>query len=221
MNEYEFEPVRGLPELLPAGESLLWRGEPDWRSLARRVFHVRKVAFYFGLLLTVSVLARIYAGAPAADIAATASWQISLAVTALAILYFLAWLYARTTVYTLTSDRLVLRFGVALPMMINIPWSKIVGVDLCEHGDGSGDIVFTVDPQRRLSYLMLWPQVRPWRFSPVMPAVRCIPDAGAVALRLGELLRERFADSADRGPQRTAPEARPTVDIGARTATAG
>lgn len=220
MNEYDFEPVRGLPELLPANESVLWRGEPEWRGLARRVFHVRKVAFYFGLLLAVSVCTRAYAGAPSADILATASWQISLAVTALGILYFLAWLYARTTVYTLTSNRLVLRFGVALPMMINIPWSKVVKVDLCDHGNGSGDILFTLDPERRLSYLMLWPLVRPWRFSPVTPAVRCIPDADSVALQLGELLRERFAEAEDaRQPQQT-PAARPIIDVGARTAAA-
>ena len=33
--EHEFEAARGLPELLPAGERVLWQGSPDWRGLAR------------------------------------------------------------------------------------------------------------------------------------------------------------------------------------------
>ena len=48
---FDFEPVRGLPALLPAGEKLLWQGSPDWRSLAVRAYHVRKIAIYFLLLV--------------------------------------------------------------------------------------------------------------------------------------------------------------------------
>ena len=39
-----------LPEPLPAGESVLWQGRPEWRGLALRAFHVRMVAIYFALL---------------------------------------------------------------------------------------------------------------------------------------------------------------------------
>ena len=48
MSEYATEPVKGLPELLPTGERMLWQGQPSWRALAIRVFHVRKIAIYFG-----------------------------------------------------------------------------------------------------------------------------------------------------------------------------
>ena len=51
VHEHEFEPQHGLPERLPAGEHLLWQGTPDWRVIARRVFHVNKVAAYFALML--------------------------------------------------------------------------------------------------------------------------------------------------------------------------
>ena len=33
MSEYDHEPVRGLPGVLPSGEALLWQGAPEWRSL--------------------------------------------------------------------------------------------------------------------------------------------------------------------------------------------
>ena len=196
MNEHEFEPVRGLPELLPAGERTIWRGEPDWRSLARRVFHVRKIALYFGLLIAFSITSKLVGGESIAAVVSAASWQLTLALSALGILFFLAWLYARTTVYTLTSERLVMRFGVALTMAVNIPWTRIVKADLLLHGDGTGDIVFTVDPERRMSYILLWPLVRPWHFSPVMPAIRSIQDADAVAAQLGDVLRKRHQQPA-------------------------
>jgi hypothetical protein len=191
MSEHDLEPVRGLPEILPAGERMIWQGEPDWHSLARRVFHVRKVTLYFGLIMAATIATKLFAGASLEAIAVPLSWQLTLAASAIGILYFIAWLYARTTVYTITSERLVMRFGVALPMMVNIPWSKISGVDLLAHGDGTGDIAFTVDPTRRTSYLLFWPQVRPWRFSPVTPAVRCISGADSVAADLAQVLQHR------------------------------
>jgi hypothetical protein len=53
VGEYEHEPVRGLPEYLPDDETLVWQGEPDWRVMARRVFHLRSVGIYFALLIAV------------------------------------------------------------------------------------------------------------------------------------------------------------------------
>ena len=54
-HEHEFEPQHGLPERLPANEHILWQGSPDVGAMARRVFHLRKVAFYFALLLAAHV----------------------------------------------------------------------------------------------------------------------------------------------------------------------
>jgi hypothetical protein len=49
-DDFEFEPIRGLPAMLPAGERLLWQGTPNWRGLAVRSYHVRKIAAYFAFL---------------------------------------------------------------------------------------------------------------------------------------------------------------------------
>jgi len=32
-DDFAGEPVRGLPEKLPAGERILWQGMPDWHPL--------------------------------------------------------------------------------------------------------------------------------------------------------------------------------------------
>ena len=59
---------------------------------------------------------------------------------ALAILLVLAWASARTSVYTITSKRIVMRIGIALPMALNIPFRLIGNAALKTQSDGSGDI---------------------------------------------------------------------------------
>ena len=45
--EYEDEPIPGLPGRLPPGEDIIWQATPDWRGVARGVFHTRLVAAWF------------------------------------------------------------------------------------------------------------------------------------------------------------------------------
>ena len=125
----------------------------------------------------------------------TISWQVVLAVSAFFVLFILARAYARTTIYTITEERLVMRFGVAVPMMINIPWSKIAAVNLQKFDDGTGDIEFVVEPGHKLSYWVLWPNVKPWHFSQVTPTLRSITKADEVAVLLGEVLRAKYPSS--------------------------
>lgn len=221
MNEYEFEPIRGLPELPPEHETIIWQGEPALSGMARRVFHVRKVGIYFAIVLAASLAAKWSAGEAVASLIATATWQLTLAVCALGLLFGLAWLYTRTTVYTITSQRLVMRFGVALPMMINIPWSKIEEVDLCSHADGTGDIAFTVSQDRRMSYWMLWPHLKSWKFSPVTPMLRSIDGASEVAAELAGTLSAKYpqyVNQPGRRPEISAAE--PDLPTRARAAAA-
>ncbi len=191
MNEHETEPVRGLPDYLPAGEHIVWQGEPDWRQLARRAFHTRKIALYFVLLIGIHIGFRLADGAALPDAIKGAAWLAALGLLAVTLLGTLAWLYGRTTVYTITDQRLVMRFGVAIPMMINIPWHKIDAADLKSHGRGTGDIVLTPARDQKLSYWLLWPHVRPWHFSPARPMLRGLSDAESVAAHLGRVLGAR------------------------------
>lgn len=188
VGEYEDEPVRGLPEYLPAGETLVWQGEPDFSTLARRVFHVRSVSIYFAALIAIHVGLQFRDGATGlAQILLGSGWMLGLGVVALLILATLAWAYARSTVFTLTNKRLVLRFGVAMPMMVNIPLSIIEAADMREFGDGCGDVVLSLAPSKRLSYMMMWPNVRPWKFNPTQPALRSVKDVRGVAEALASV----------------------------------
>ncbi|MEQ8514619.1 MAG: photosynthetic complex putative assembly protein PuhB, partial [Chromatocurvus sp.] len=122
------------------------------------------------------------------------AWQAGLSVVTLGILGSLAWLFARSTVYTITNKRIVLRFGVAIPMMINLPFDRLHAADLRGFSDGSGDIALRLEDGERISYWALWPHARPWTFSPVVPMLRNVPDAQRVASQLAAVVAARGAD---------------------------
>jgi hypothetical protein len=188
MNEYEYEPIRGLPERLPEGEYIIWQGEPEWGALARRVFHVRAVMVYFALLLAWYLWTRVSTGTSPVGLLSAASWPLMLGTTALIILYGLAWAFARSTVYTLTNRRIVMRFGVAIPMMINVPLDKIESADLAAYGE-FGDIALTLAPGERISYLALWPHARPWHIARVKPMLRGLPNVAVATALLADAVQ--------------------------------
>ena len=193
VTEYEYEPVPGLPERLPQGEEILWQGAPRWDVLARRAFQVRKVGLYFLLLVIWAVAWDIQGGR---DPVVSAFWLVVAAALAIGLLTLLARAMARSTLYTITNHRVVMRFGVAIPMTINLPFAKITAAALRDHGDGSGDIPLALAPGTRTSYLVLWPHARPWHFSPAEPMLRGIPEAQRVARILADALRANAADRA-------------------------
>ena len=177
----ELEAAPGLPEQLPPGEKVLWRGSPEWRMLARNTFHLPLLAGYFLLLLTIRGAMAIWSGA---EISAVLQNLAVLAVPGLAVggLFALgAWLIAQTTIYTVTSRRLVMRFGLALPLNINLPFSRIQAASVRYYADGFGDIPLSLDQSHRASYIVLWPHVRPWQFRRPEPMLRGIGNARAVA----------------------------------------
>ena len=202
VTEHEDEPVRGLPNYLPDGEQLVWRGEPDFRVMARRVFHVRSVAIYIGVLLAAHLGIQWYNGGDLVSVALGSSWMLGLGAAAVGILALLAWAYTRSTVYTLTNKRLVLRFGVALPMMVNLPLQILGSADLRRYSDGSGDIMLTLAQKKKLSYTLLWPNIKPWQFKPVVPALRCLPAVDDVAETLARTVEN--VDDAAAGTDETA-----------------
>ncbi len=190
MNEYEHEPIRGLPEELPEDEYILWQGVPEWGALAKRVFHVRAIALYFFLLVAWYLSAKFSAGASPEEVLAASTWPLALGAGALGILLVMAWAFARSTIYTLTNRRIVLRFGVAIPMMINIPLEKLESADMAQYGDELGDICLTLAEGERISYMALWPHARPWHYGRVKPMLRSVHNPRLAATLLAEAVSE-------------------------------
>jgi hypothetical protein len=193
-----------LPERLPEGERLLWQGAPDWRRLAQHAFHIRGLALYFGAIVAYCLASAIIDGKPLHDAAVSTALLTGTAMVPIAFLTAYAWLVSRSTVYTVTDQRVVLRFGIALPMTINLPYRKIEAAALRPLANGSGDISLLLNPADKLAYLVLWPHARPWRLKRPEPTLRAIPDA----VRVGQLLARALAASADM-PAPVAPEVQP------------
>lgn len=187
--EHDFEPIRGLPGDLPAGETILWQGEPDWTLMARRVFRVDWVAAYFVLLM----LWRVVDGtANGHDLGAALVAAVSVApigIFGLGLLVGLAYLNSRTTVYTLTNRRLVMRFGAAMTKAINIPYKIIESAAVNQLADGSGDVALQLVKPNKISIVLLWPHARPGFIVQPQPSLRCLRDAAKPAAVLAEALR--------------------------------
>lgn len=193
--EHDYEPLPGLPELLPAGEFIRWQGRSDWRDLAISAFHVRKLAVYFLLILALRLGLQAQAGVPMAESATSAMALTALALICLGLLTGLAWLMARATSYTLTNKRLVIRCGVAVSMTVNLPFSRVVSAGVRERKGGFGDLPILFDEQTRPSWIILWPHVRPWSYAPVQPMMRSLPNVAKVARILSEALREHALEA--------------------------
>ena len=170
--EYDSEPVRGLPGVLPKDERILWQGSPAWMRLAVEAFHVRPVALWFAVFVGWAAIGGNWVGA-----------GITLGIGAIAVglLALLAYTAARTTVYTITNKRVVLRIGIALPKCINLPLAQVAGADLSLAKDGSGNIALTLAGEQRLGWVGLWPHARPWAISKPKPMLRAVTEAAMVA----------------------------------------
>ncbi|MGA2993997.1 photosynthetic complex putative assembly protein PuhB [Bradyrhizobium sp.] len=177
-----------LPAPLPAGERVIWQGKPSFKGLALRSFHIREVALYFGLLMMWKLWSTWSHGGSLGEALNSVVWLIIPAVSAIAVLAGLAWLFRRAACYTITTKRVLFQFGVALPMTMNIPLSKIANAALKTYRDGSGDIPLRVCDSKRVSYVLLWPHIRPWRLRTPEPMLRALPDAAIAAARLSEAL---------------------------------
>lgn len=199
VREYDDEPVHGLPAELPEGERIVWQGSPCPLRLAKTAFHLRAVAGYFALLVAAMAGSRLMAGEGAAAAFDAAFWTMVPAMLAIGLILFLGWAYARGTVYTLTNHRLVIRTGLALTAAVDIPYSVIDGAALKSYGDGTGDLVIQTRDGERASWVMLWPNTRPWCWRQPQAMLRVIPEANLVATLLTrELRREaRMEDAAE------------------------
>ena len=174
--------------ILPQGESILWQGQPTASAFALRVFHLRLVAAYFGLLFLGRVAVGMLDDQPLQDVLASASRVFIPAVISLVILGGLAVLYSRTTRYSITNRRVLLQFGAVLPMTLNVPLAQVASAGLKTYSDGSGDIPLALITEKRLSILLLWPHLRPWRLNQVEPMLRSVPQARVVADTLAKAL---------------------------------
>ena len=184
-DDFEIEPVKGLPGTLPQGERILWRGRPDTMALARESLNVNWVLGYFAIL-TLWRFVTVVDLMPMGQAIGAAIPFLVMGAVVYALLLGVAYVQARCTVYTITSARVVMRIGAALTLTLNLPYRELGNAALDLRRGGTGTIALDTLGQTKLGYLVIWPHARPWRFGKTQPALRCIPDAQNVAAILAE-----------------------------------
>jgi hypothetical protein len=160
-----------------ANEKVLWKGRPSLGLFARTAFHTRTLGLYMGALIVIALATGRNDAAIVAAVLGTAL---------LAILYTIAWLSTRSTLYILTDERLIMRIGMAIETRINIPLKQITAAHFRPRSKGHGDIAFELAGDRLLGTVILWPHMRPWHYNRPQPMLRAVPDAAALAQTIAE-----------------------------------
>jgi len=190
-HEYDFEASPGLPEPLPAREKILWQGAPQWRAMAWHVFHVRKIALYFGLMWLWQAAYLWERGSELTDMVQALSISASLAVMGLGLLLGSAWMSARNALYTITDRRVVMRYGIALTLTYNLPFARIDAADVrLWNTQGVGDISLQLNRSDRIGWVHLWPHNRPWHMKHPQPSLRCVANASEAGRVLAQAWTE-------------------------------
>ena len=183
--DFDFEPVPGLPAELPQGETIVWQGRPDAMRLAREAFKINWILGYM-LAIVVWRSGGAYAAGGTGLMLATAIPYLVLTVAGYAVVFGLAFAQAKGSVYTITTARVIIKAGAALPVTYTIPFVRIATARLEVKPGGTGTIAMELTDGARISFLTLWPHLRPGHAKVTQPAFRCIPDAAAVARLLAD-----------------------------------
>lgn len=191
-DDFELEPVEGLPERPPEGEEILWQGRPDWWQLTWESLSLPWVLGYFAVLTMWRFIAVVDQMPFGQAIGATVPFVILCAVV-VGLLCITGFAQARCTLYTVTNRRVAMRIGAALTMTLNLPYTQIANAMLDLRKNGKGTIAFETLSGTKLSYLLCWPHVRPWHLNPTQPSLRCIPNAEDVAGVIADAARARVS----------------------------
>jgi hypothetical protein len=189
-DDFATEAMPGLPQLPPAGEEVLWQGSPSTWALAREGYKITWVASYFlalGLWQGISAYSSNITGVVAVLLPYLAAGAL-----AVGILTLMAWVQARSTMYTITSARVAMRVGAALTVTLNLPFTQIGSAHMAKGAAGTGTLAFETLGDTRISYLVLWPHVRPWHVNPAQPALRAIANPAQVAAIFADAAQARM-----------------------------
>jgi hypothetical protein len=201
LTEHEIEQIPGIPDVLPTDEHVLWQGQPTFIGASRHALHVIGISLYF-LVLVLWQMLLLYRGEVTQDAAIAASGGLLVSgVAAVGILLAIGYAIHRTTIYTITNRRVIMRIGIALPITLNLPFSAISGAAYRERGAGTGDIVLSLDREHRIAYAVLWPHARAWRLRHPEPALRSLSDGAQAA----EILKHALQQSVVPGLRPTPP----------------
>lgn len=188
-DDFASEPMPGLPARPPMGEEILWQGRPDSFALARDAY---KITWFAGYFVVLAIWRASIIGDTLGEGVLVTLPYLVIGAAFCAMIYLLALIQARSTLYTLTTARVAMRIGAALTVTLNIPFKQVANANLALRQNGTGSIALETIGDTTISYLVCWPHVRPWRLAKTQPMLRCIPDAERVATLLADAAQTRM-----------------------------
>lgn len=187
MNALLEEDIRNGNALAP-GEIAIWTGKPEWRRAACDALHLRGLTAYFGLLFVLDAYQAWMKAIPLEQAVHDSVPLAGITCLALAILVAISWLVSRSR-YTVTNRRVILRYGIAMPVTLSIPMSQIASTAIAMNADQTADIVLMLKEGNRMPYLKLWPHARPWVVKQPQPMLRGVAQGAVVAAMLSRALQ--------------------------------
>lgn len=161
-------------------ETVVWHGKPSFRRLARDVFHLRGCLAYFTALFALDAVQAWHKHLPLAKALHDSVPLAVLVGLGTGLLFGLAWLVSRTTFYTITDARVILRYGIAMQATLSLPFRQVAAVAVSVDKLGAGDIALRLADGNRMAWIKLWPLARAWHITSPQPMLRSIPAAGQV-----------------------------------------
>ena len=188
-DDFASEPVPGLPARPPLGEEILWQGRPASFALARDAY---KITWFAGYFVVLAIWRASIIGDTFAEGVVVTLPYLGLGLAFCAMIYLVAIIQSRSTLYTVTTARVAMRIGAALTVTLTIPFKQVANANLALRQNGTGSIALETIGDTTISYLVCWPHVRPWSLAKTQPMLRCIPDAARVAKLLADAAQTRL-----------------------------
>lgn len=185
------EPVKGMPERLPEDEKILWQGRPSAFALAINAFRLRWVIGYF-IVMSLYRVANLSANdAATAQVTEAVFGSLIFCAVAIVLILGLSFAMSRAALFTITNDRVVLRYGAAIRKYVNVPFSKMTGAQLKRRSARVGDISLQLSGPGQPPYLQLWPFARPFKYSHPEPTLRGMENAEEIAQILARAVYDK------------------------------
>ena len=186
-------PPKDILSVIPKDEVIIWHGRPDLRRFCLTAIGIKYILVYL-IIITCSIIYTRYGDFNLITFLQVLVPYLLSCCLAIMLLVIVGISQVLPTVYVITSKRVIIKSGLALIFMLNVPFDKIASIDKNHYSDGSGNISFKLISKKRVPFFASWPSVRPWYFSNPEPAFRCIADVDVIALKLSEAAQSRVSE---------------------------
>ena len=198
-------PPKDVLSVIPEDEEVLWHGRPDFRRFSLSALGLRYLMLYL-LIVSLTTFFSNFGNLSLFLFLQMMFPYIICCCLAAIILVMIGISQVIPIVYVITSKRIIIKSGLALIFMLNVPFDKIANIDKKTFSDGCGDISFKFMGNKRIPFFAGWPSVRPWYFNNPEPTFRCIPDVDVVAFKLANAAQSRISEKKEAGNESQKPE---------------